>query len=384
MTRTTAGGRIGDRMATLTERQREVLDLIAAGKTNAEIGESLGISLDGAKWHVSEILGKLGVATREEAADAWRAERSVGRRVWRGLALVRWGTGLRIAVGAAALVAVVSAVLAVGILHDRRKGIPDAGDPTLIAGPGGPPSPTPAAPAAPPATFLFSPVTLDSRRGGPADPSPAERIRSIRAFVGDVECDRVSLVHPAERDALGNAPLVVGLAGQPAPCHIAGATVTFVMARGFVMFVQGTVEPGTTTTIENLAPNPPHSPMYPAEETILFFALPNFLGASGHADPLDVTVFADGERCTRVGLADGGKVSAGYVAVPLGRPGQPAACSRPGANVVGYDQDGNQLSTRDDTHALAPLTWMYVSGEADPGAPKRDPSELGPVEIAWP
>ena len=142
--------------------------------------------------------------------------------------------------------------------------------------------------------------------------------------------------------------------------------------------------PGATMTFQDLAPNPPGSPMYPAEETILFFALPNFLGPSGHTDPTDITVFADGERCMRVGVADGGKVSAGYVAVPLGRAGQPAACSRPGATVLGYDRDCNQLLVQNDSHTLDPLTWMYMSGEADPGAPKRDPSELGPIETAWP
>lgn len=38
-----------ERGISLTERQKTVLNLIAAGKTNAEIGEVLGISLDGAK-----------------------------------------------------------------------------------------------------------------------------------------------------------------------------------------------------------------------------------------------------------------------------------------------------------------------------------------------
>lgn len=56
----------------LNARQREVLALVADGKTNAEIGEALGMTLDGAKWNVSEILTKLGFASREEAAEYWR------------------------------------------------------------------------------------------------------------------------------------------------------------------------------------------------------------------------------------------------------------------------------------------------------------------------
>lgn len=55
----------------LTPREWEVLSLLREGLTNPQIAERLGISLDGAKYHVSEILTKLGVASREEAA-AWQ------------------------------------------------------------------------------------------------------------------------------------------------------------------------------------------------------------------------------------------------------------------------------------------------------------------------
>ena len=39
------------------------------GRSNGEIARELGISPDGAKFHVSEIITKLGVATRREAAQ---------------------------------------------------------------------------------------------------------------------------------------------------------------------------------------------------------------------------------------------------------------------------------------------------------------------------
>lgn len=42
------------------------------------------MTLAGAKWHVSEIITKFGVQTREEAVDAWRADRSMRRRLARG------------------------------------------------------------------------------------------------------------------------------------------------------------------------------------------------------------------------------------------------------------------------------------------------------------
>lgn len=67
-----------------TSRQREVLDLLAREKTNAEIADVLGVSLAGAKWHVSEVLSILGCASREEAASYWRAERSLAHRFRRG------------------------------------------------------------------------------------------------------------------------------------------------------------------------------------------------------------------------------------------------------------------------------------------------------------
>ncbi|GAC1332868.1 MAG: response regulator transcription factor [Chloroflexota bacterium] len=52
----------------LTEREREVLVLVAQGRTNKEIGRYLGISERTARTHVSNILGKLGLASRTQAA----------------------------------------------------------------------------------------------------------------------------------------------------------------------------------------------------------------------------------------------------------------------------------------------------------------------------
>jgi predicted ATPase/DNA-binding CsgD family transcriptional regulator len=52
----------------LTEREREVLDLLAAGRSNPQIGQELFISTKTASVHVSNILAKLGVTGRAEAA----------------------------------------------------------------------------------------------------------------------------------------------------------------------------------------------------------------------------------------------------------------------------------------------------------------------------
>ena len=55
-------------LASLTRREREVLDLVAEGRTNRQIAAALYISVKTASVHVSRILAKLGVTSRAEAA----------------------------------------------------------------------------------------------------------------------------------------------------------------------------------------------------------------------------------------------------------------------------------------------------------------------------
>ena len=52
----------------LTDRELEVLRLIAAGRSNQRIARELFVSLDTVKKHVTHLLGKLGAANRTEAA----------------------------------------------------------------------------------------------------------------------------------------------------------------------------------------------------------------------------------------------------------------------------------------------------------------------------
>jgi DNA-binding NarL/FixJ family response regulator len=59
---------LGETRAELTERESEVLRLMAEGKENAQIAEELFISVQTVKNHVSNILAKLEVENRVQAA----------------------------------------------------------------------------------------------------------------------------------------------------------------------------------------------------------------------------------------------------------------------------------------------------------------------------
>jgi DNA-binding NarL/FixJ family response regulator len=52
----------------LTDREVEVLALVATGRTDREVGTRLGISVKTVGHHVSHVLAKLDVRTRAEAA----------------------------------------------------------------------------------------------------------------------------------------------------------------------------------------------------------------------------------------------------------------------------------------------------------------------------
>ncbi|HET7737282.1 MAG TPA: LuxR C-terminal-related transcriptional regulator [Tepidiformaceae bacterium] len=125
----------------LTPREEEVLDLIARGKSNTEIASALGVSFPTAKTHVSNILEKLGLETREEAARWWDAhgssrEPSVFAR-WRRVVAPLAGLGaVRAASGFAALLLAVALGVAAFLVFDSRDGADPATSDAI-------PSPTP-------------------------------------------------------------------------------------------------------------------------------------------------------------------------------------------------------------------------------------------------
>jgi ATP/maltotriose-dependent transcriptional regulator MalT len=60
------------RSLSITERQREVVELIAAGLSNDEVGARLGISPRTAKAHCDVLRQKLGVSRRRQIPVAYR------------------------------------------------------------------------------------------------------------------------------------------------------------------------------------------------------------------------------------------------------------------------------------------------------------------------
>ncbi len=64
--------KLAERMATepLTQREQDVLEEIVRGKSNKEIGAALDISEATVKTHINNLLGKLGVEDRTQAATA--------------------------------------------------------------------------------------------------------------------------------------------------------------------------------------------------------------------------------------------------------------------------------------------------------------------------
>jgi two-component system response regulator DevR len=57
-----------ERLARLTEQERKVLELLAEGLTNRQIGERIHLNEKTVKNYVTAVLSKLGVTRRTEAA----------------------------------------------------------------------------------------------------------------------------------------------------------------------------------------------------------------------------------------------------------------------------------------------------------------------------
>jgi DNA-binding CsgD family transcriptional regulator len=162
----------------LTARQRDVLALVLRGHTNGEIGERLGISAAGAKWHVAELLDRYNVATREEliaAVEADRAPRARFRRMAAALA------GLLPAKAAAAFA--VAGLAAIGSLTVVF---------VAIDGRGGPPTP----PVAP--TSVSLPPAVADARWTPAEAYGHALADAAAMLKGQVDGRRLAAITTAQ------------------------------------------------------------------------------------------------------------------------------------------------------------------------------------------
>ncbi len=70
------GRRLPEGLAALTDREREILALVAEGLSNAQIARRLGIRVATVKFHLQNVFQKLGVRNRTEAARFYLTARS--------------------------------------------------------------------------------------------------------------------------------------------------------------------------------------------------------------------------------------------------------------------------------------------------------------------
>ena len=207
----------------LTPREWEVLGLLRQGLSNPEIAERLGISRDGAKYHVSEILSKLAVDSREQAASWqptergpwWAAAVAPFAFVWRKASL----SGVAATMSAALFVALFGGLGLIAFLLMRGGGVEgDDGGP--------PPAPT---------------VDTTTAAAAPSESLPARPDSSVLYVV---DADGGNLRRLLTRDFISKVQWAPG-----------GEEVAFVIKVGsasqiVVMRVDGS-EPETLVTIED-------------------------------------------------------------------------------------------------------------------------------------
>ena len=146
------------------QRQRRVLDALVENRTNPEIADLLGITLDGAKWHVGELLALTGLSDRRELAEWWAHEGRDDRSALAALLTSRWAA----LAGALAVVAIAASFV---LLHhdSRHPSLAGTDPPAALAvdlAPMPTQRPTPTPPPYP-AAYYACPVTLPNGNAPP-------------------------------------------------------------------------------------------------------------------------------------------------------------------------------------------------------------------------
>ena len=382
MNRTSPQGPRSFNLEALTPRQREVLQLIARGETNGQIAARLGISLAGAKWHVSEIMGRLGVDSREEAAALWREHQRVGSRVARlGGLIALPKAGWMAATATAATAAVAVGVFAAIVLFFGSE------------------ESTPAALTTATATPEPTQMTYENRQ--PEDdlwPHPIVVGRDTEAVVPSgreldallEECEgqivRVELRFE-KLDGLGS-PVSDELAGSIEmvldPSDAQGLVIPMSQSprgmpeRASAAAIGECLALGKTYLAEYALGYPDDSLSGVAAGAIVFPADGlNFRSGSGPHNLTfreylgSITVTVDGVVCSTQDLEGQGEVK-----LLIGRPGEPPECSKPGARIVLYEELGRRLLSE---FRLEPgVTWTIFSVGPDP---RESVADLGSVVI---
>jgi len=161
----------------LTEREQDVARLMARGLTNGEIANELGIGFSTAKTHVSQVIAKLGVATREQAVREWRARHRFSRWV-RGIA---GGLSIGTAAKVGGAVAAAAGAVVIGV--------------AIVASPGSDSAPANSVADSAPAAQGDAAPTPTAQ--GNAAPTLEMRILDVRADAIDTSI-RIAFADPAD------------------------------------------------------------------------------------------------------------------------------------------------------------------------------------------
>ena len=198
----------------VTERQLEVARLVAEGYGNPQIAEELSVSLAGAKYHVSQLLTRLGLGRREEIAS-WYRDQHHPRGRSRALRALKFGAAMT-AIGVAGAVAV--AVLVVMLVANARS---DEPGPSSVA-------PTASESAEPVRSPTSTPPESGSDGAGNGTAFAAEILEGLE-YDSLLPGDEIQvLVYPDAPDAAESCmdDLLIFMIPATAPAGTDGKTVT--------------------------------------------------------------------------------------------------------------------------------------------------------------
>lgn len=168
-----------------TPRQRQVLNLLVRRYSNAEIAAELGVSLDGAKWHVREIMSILGAGTREDAAEFWREYNGLPARLRR----VRAALFALPLVRPAAMAA--GGLLVAGVLVAMVALLRDSNEPDTTPAAGVSPTATTTQTQTPAPSRTLTPTATPTAEGPPAIPREPLATHPVGTRLGNSIIDAV-------------------------------------------------------------------------------------------------------------------------------------------------------------------------------------------------